>query len=123
MLTLAGELPRNVMELMRHSDMRLTAKTYTDANMLPLSAAIAKLPQITLVAKDTVIGTLFTVIVSSAVSASVPPKVGKQSLLAVGEETFSPFGPHLSELVQKGKKMRDAGFESNPRRSVAIFHR
>ena len=27
MLTLAGELPRNVMELMRHSDMRLTAKT------------------------------------------------------------------------------------------------
>jgi len=31
MLTLAGVGQRTVMELMRHSDMRLTAKTYTDA--------------------------------------------------------------------------------------------
>ena len=31
MLTLAGVGQRTVRELMRHSDMRLTAKTYTDA--------------------------------------------------------------------------------------------
>jgi integrase len=43
MLTLAGVGQRTVMELMRHSDMRLTAKTYTDANMLPVSDAVALL--------------------------------------------------------------------------------
>lgn len=42
-LTLAGVGQRTVMALMRHSDMRLTAKTYTDANMLPVSDAVALL--------------------------------------------------------------------------------
>ena len=46
MLTLAGVPQRVVMELMRHSDMRLTAKTYTDAGMLPTDATIAKLPSL-----------------------------------------------------------------------------
>ena len=43
MLTVSGVGQRTVMELMRHSDMRLTAKTYTDANMLPISDAMALL--------------------------------------------------------------------------------
>ena len=46
MLTLAGVPQRVVMELMRHSDMRLTAKTYTDAGMLPVDATITKLPSL-----------------------------------------------------------------------------
>jgi hypothetical protein len=46
MLTLAGVPQRVVMELMRHSDMRLTAKTYTDAGMLPTDATITKLPSL-----------------------------------------------------------------------------
>ena len=32
------------MEIMRHSDMRLTAKTYTDAGLLPVVDAVLKLP-------------------------------------------------------------------------------
>jgi len=36
--------PRVAMELMRHSDMRLTAKIYTDAMQLPTAAAIQSLP-------------------------------------------------------------------------------
>lgn len=32
------------MEAMRHSDMRLTTKTYTDAGLLPVADAVAKLP-------------------------------------------------------------------------------
>ncbi len=32
------------MEIMRHSDMRLTAKTYTDAGLLPVTDAVLKLP-------------------------------------------------------------------------------
>ena len=34
-LTLNGVSPRVTIEAMRHSDMKLTAKTYTDAGMLP----------------------------------------------------------------------------------------
>ena len=39
--------PRVAMELMRHSDIRLTMNYYTDTNHLPLSDAIAKLPVFT----------------------------------------------------------------------------
>lgn len=45
-LARAGVNSRFAMELMRHSDMRLTQKTYTDALQLPTSAAIESLPSI-----------------------------------------------------------------------------
>jgi integrase len=37
--------PRVAMEAMRHSDMRLTAKTYTDVGLLPTADVMDKLPQ------------------------------------------------------------------------------
>jgi integrase len=40
----AGVSPRVVMELMRHSDMRLSANTYTDAARLPVYTELEKLP-------------------------------------------------------------------------------
>ena len=43
-LTLNGKPQREIMELMRHSDMRLTAKVYTDAGQLPLAETVASLP-------------------------------------------------------------------------------
>ena len=43
-LALAGTAPRVAMEIMRHSDMRLTSKTYTDTGLLPVSDAVSKLP-------------------------------------------------------------------------------
>lgn len=43
-LTTSGASPRVVMELMRHSDIKLTMKIYTDAAQLPLSAAVEQLP-------------------------------------------------------------------------------
>jgi integrase len=46
LLTLNGIVPRVVQELMRHSDMKLTTKTYTDAAQLPLGEAIRKLPSL-----------------------------------------------------------------------------
>lgn len=39
-----GVSPRVVMELMRHNDIRLTMKTYTDASRLPTDEAIKTLP-------------------------------------------------------------------------------
>ena len=44
MLARAGIPPRVAMELMRHSDMRLTQSTYTDATLLPLFNEVEKLP-------------------------------------------------------------------------------
>ncbi|MES1195298.1 MAG: site-specific integrase, partial [Opitutus sp.] len=45
-LVLSGAQPRVVMEAMRHSDLKLTMKTYMDAQQLqgPVSAAVARLP-------------------------------------------------------------------------------
>jgi integrase len=40
MLAVAGVSPRVAMELMRHSDIQLTTKIYTDPRLLPLAAAI-----------------------------------------------------------------------------------
>ena len=47
-LSAAGVAPRVAMELMRHSDIRLTMKVYTDPARLPLAAAVASLPALTL---------------------------------------------------------------------------
>ena len=46
-LALAGTPPRVAMEIMRHSDMRLTSKTYTDAGLLPDWDSVANLPSFT----------------------------------------------------------------------------
>jgi hypothetical protein len=46
-LALAGTPPRVAMEIMRHSDMRLTSKTYTDAGLLPVWDNVANLPSFT----------------------------------------------------------------------------
>jgi integrase len=43
-----GVSPRVAMELMRHSDIKLTTKLYTDPSQLPLSAGVAALPSFTL---------------------------------------------------------------------------
>src|SRR3954467_3423684 len=45
LLASSGVAPRVAMELMRHSDMRLTAKTYTDSSLLPMADAVEKLPR------------------------------------------------------------------------------
>jgi hypothetical protein len=45
-LTLNGTSPRVAMELMRHSDMKLTMKTCTDAGKLLTRSAIEKLPSL-----------------------------------------------------------------------------
>lgn len=43
-LSKAGVPPRVAMEMMRHSDIKLTMKTYTDGTQLPVAEALNKLP-------------------------------------------------------------------------------
>jgi integrase len=43
-LAVSGAHPRVAMELMRHSDLKLTMKIYTDASQLPVADSVARLP-------------------------------------------------------------------------------
>jgi integrase len=56
-LARAGTSPRIAMEVMRHSDIKLTTKTYTDAGLLPVADAVIKLPSLMRKARGTQIGT------------------------------------------------------------------
>ncbi len=107
MLTLAGVSPRTAMEFMRHSDMRLTAKTYTDANLLPVSEAVAKLPLIKVRDADS------PLVVVSRPNASAPVPMGspKAWLLTSFAQPLSPLrSASVTESVDT-VMVRDAGFE------------
>ena len=77
----AGVSPRETMELARHSDMRLTMKTYTDAAALPLMATVRRLPAFDAKFDDTQRDSQTLVAGGQFVSPSViglkPIKVGK----------------------------------------------
>jgi hypothetical protein len=89
MLTLAGVGQRTVMELMRHSDMRLTAKTYTDANMLPVSDAVAMLSTFAAKQKNPQIDPQNSATESRGGSSSVAVNGNAPKLLTVGGERLS----------------------------------
>jgi len=56
LLNSAGVAPRTAMALMRHSDMRLTMKTYTDGSLLPLMEGVNQMPSV----KSSLISSLFS---------------------------------------------------------------
>jgi integrase len=112
-LTLVGTSQREIMELMRHSDMRLTAKVYTDAAQLPLAGAVDNLP--------------FFEPVHISVPLSVPecpkPSESVQSggdVGSLGTLDFAGFGklfPSLSDFVKwcavQGSNLRPLPCEGN----------
>ena len=53
LLAASGVAPRVAMELMRHSDMKLTINVYTDVTQLPIAQETALLPALSLLAKET----------------------------------------------------------------------
>jgi len=85
-LSAAGVAPRTAMELMRHSDLKLTMNTYTDASMLPSREAISRLPSL-LEIGGTPDGTLIDTLNSdfSRLSASQPVSSDKKP-----ESTITP---------------------------------
>ncbi len=96
MLTLAGVSQRVVMELMRHSDMRLTAKVYTDAGTLPTGDAV--------------------ILVASGLSVSRPVQVFETANVAetVINRGFEADFSSAAQACPKGEMVRDAGFEPAP---------
>jgi hypothetical protein len=85
-LMLVG-LPEFVrMKLMRHSDVRLTQQSYTDASMASTWDAVAALPMF----NDTQIDTLKLVAKDQSESTAVPLKGDGPILLAAGGQSVSP---------------------------------
>jgi hypothetical protein len=84
------------MELARHSDMRLTMKTYTDTAALPLAATVRKLPSF----DDTQIDTQTLVaggqFVLSAGIGLKPIKVGKtiENIDGIHEKSLTVIAGH-----------------------------
>lgn len=78
-LRLAEIPPRLAMQLMRHSDLRLTMNTYTDATRLPTAGAIDKLPRYNVAG----------------------PQIGPHNLGASGHEESLPVTDEAVANVQK----------------------
>ncbi len=89
LLTLANGSQRTVMELMRHSDMKLTAKTYTDASMLPVCETVDLLPDFSVYPAPSQIASQTTGVPRPNESAPVPNNAGDATLLTAGGEPVS----------------------------------
>ncbi len=115
-LARAGVAPRLSMEVMRHGDMRLTMKSYTDASQLPTHDVLEQLPRFgevpiipqacAVAGGGPLIGTLGIVREGQSLSASV------QGGVSVGvEQTLANIGdcPQLSSLVPTCKTVEKSG--------------
>ncbi len=110
-LTLNGAQERVVMELMRHSDMKLTAKVYTDEALLPLNEAVLRLPALHFPQIAPQIAPQNAVPERLSVSQAVRISKNAVQLQASDSEQLDSHNPILSLAVQLVKMVRDAGFE------------
>ena len=94
------------MELNRHSDPRLTAHTYTDTRMLPLWAAVNRLPVLIAGCSDSHIHSQQIVPESSTVSPTLPIQPARVILLTAGSEVVSP--AEIASVPQSPKPLENA---------------
>jgi len=113
----AGVSPREAMELARHSDMRLTMKTYTDVAQLPLAATVRNLPAIGDSQIDTQTLGAGSPVVSPVVMGLKVIKAGK----TIGNidknhhaSTIVTFSPESENGGERGIRTPDRSFEPIP---------
>jgi hypothetical protein len=99
----AGVSPREAMELARHSDMRLTMKTYTDVAQLPLAATVRRLPSIGDSQRDSQTLVAGSPVVSLSVLGLKP--------LEVGETVVNIDGNHLASSIVTFRQESENGGE------------
>ncbi len=115
----AGVSPREAMELARHSDMRLTMKTYTDVGQLPLAATVRGLPSISdsQIDSQTLVADRPTV--SPAVIGLKAIKVGKTIDNIAESRSLTP----VVALCHSEQLSGDTGFESPSLRHFLLGNR
>ena len=108
-LLMGGTVPRVAQELMRHSDLKLTTGTYTDARALPLQTAVESLPWLgDLRPGYTQISAQISDFEGRSMSqADTKPGAGRL-VKPVGNKRVSR---SLSHPVERLKMVRAAGFE------------
>jgi integrase len=126
LLTLESRSQRTVMELMRHSDMKLTAKTYTDAGMLPVSETVNLLPDFSVLGTPSQIASQTAGFSSPGEASPVPSNAGEPKLLTAGEQTFSPSeSASVRESLNEGEnaRCRVRTGDLSPRRPLKLEQR
>jgi hypothetical protein len=119
MLAAAGVSPRVAMELMRHSDMKLTMGVYTDVAQLPMIAETARLPSLNL--PNTPVARL---------PSQENPKMDAQGDAQRDARTGAAMGPGVTPTVAAGQNpalhnsMEDValGHEKAPSVTTGRFH-
>ena len=102
--------PRVAMELMRHSDIRLTMRTYTDSSLLPLSAAFKETPSVK------------SSLNSSLLSGKTCPKVSFSGKKGAIEEVFDNLVTLSKSSCYWPKTMAEGvGFEPTEPCGSAVF--
>jgi hypothetical protein len=113
-----GVSPREAMELARHSDMRLTMKTYTDTAQLPLVATVAQLPSFGLTESAGSQGTQLRTQTSGNGSQSESLAVTQNGAAKTTEVVVNQGDSHGESLAvtvgHEGSEWRRGG-DSNPR--------
>jgi hypothetical protein len=105
------------MEVMRHSDMRLTMKTYTDEGLLPVSDAVLGLPSLTLAKKQlatvsrTTIRTTFPFPKGHSLSTQVTDAAKPENSEEFESEPVRPEETGPVRASQKEEKVAGLGFE------------
>ena len=110
MLSVAGVSPRAAMELMRHSDLKLTMRIYTDAAQLPLASDVQRLPSFMASKDDAQLhaqGDAQTGVVGGGSGSN---RVGPGLLLATGQVApLVAFSPAESSPVTTGENWKMVG--------------
>ena len=108
------------MEVMRHSDIKLTTKTYTDAGLLPVADAFVKLPNLMRRPRSTQMGTQVLFRAGHDQSAPGPDMSVGDALQALGimhlEQDDSKLVPTGQELAKMAPKV---GLEPTTNRLTA----
>ena len=113
LLMAAGVPARVVQEIMRHSDMRLTTKIYTDAGGIPTTEAINKMPSLLVSKNGTHIGTLTLGFKGQSVSRAVTAEKKTPDAQLVDFQAVVPACHNLSASGAFRGMAERGGFEPN----------
>lgn len=103
MLSVAGVTPRVAMELMRHSDLKLTMRHYTDAAQLPLASDVQRLPSFALTKDNSQIDSQRRAQTAVACGVAESSGVASGVSLAMRQPAANvPFSPAESSPVAMG---------------------
>ena len=110
MLSVSGVAPRVAMELMRHSDLKLTMRIYTDAAQLPLAADVQRLPSFSLPETDAQIRSQIHSQTGVAGGVSGSQGVAPSPKLAISQDAeIVQFSPAETRPVATGTDCRMVG--------------